>query len=89
MQGDEEENVVRGDKGKKEKLILSTGSYVKRSLALAKGQYHIISLGLFFLVIASTAGIVLPNYQGQILDRVIVGDRPGFGSLSAPFLALF
>lgn len=42
-----------------------------RSLALAKGQYHIISLGLFFLVIASSAGIVLPNYQGQILDRVI------------------
>ena len=25
MQGDEEENVVRGDTGRKEKLILSTG----------------------------------------------------------------
>jgi hypothetical protein len=87
MQGDEEENVVRGDKGKKDKLILSTGSYVKRSLQLAKGQYHIIWLGLFFLVIASCAGIVLPNYQGQILDRVINNDRPGFGEAMTYYVA--
>ena len=30
LQGDEEENVVRGDKGKKKKMALTSGEYAKR-----------------------------------------------------------
>jgi hypothetical protein len=63
MQGDEEENVVRGDKGKKEKTILNTASYFKRSVSLARGQFHLIGLAMFFLLISSSAGILLPNFQ--------------------------
>lgn len=63
MQGDEEENVVRGDKGKKEKTVLNTASYFKRSVSLAQGQFHLIGLAMFFLVISSSAGILLPNFQ--------------------------
>ena len=63
LQGDEEENVVRGDKGKKEKTVLNTSSYFKRSVSLARGQFHLIGLAMCFLVISSSAGILLPNFQ--------------------------
>ena len=79
LQGDEEENVVRGDKGKKDKLQIDTSSYFGRSLKFADGQWPIIGLALVFLLVASTAGILLPNFQGAILDRVIQNDREGFG----------
>lgn len=63
LQGDEEENVVRGDKGKKEKTVLNTSSYFKRSVSLARGQFHLIGLAMCFLLISSSAGILLPNFQ--------------------------
>ena len=40
-------------------------------MSLARGQFHLIALAMVFLFIASSAGILLPNYQGAILDRVI------------------
>ena len=63
MQGDEEENVVRGDKGKKEKTVLNTSSYFKRSVSLARGQFHLIGLAMCFLLVSSSAGVLLPNFQ--------------------------
>eukprot|EP01052_Picozoa_sp_SAG31_P012901 SAG31_NODE_764_length_12262_cov_26.578887_7_plen_117_part_00 len=78
LQGDEEENVVRGDKGKKKKMSLTSSQYARRSFKLAHGQLHIVALAMIFLIIASSAGILLPNYQGQVLDSVIRGDPDEF-----------
>ena len=86
LQGDEEENVVRGDKGKKDKLEIDASSYFSRSLKFAEGQWPIICLALTFLLVASCAGIMLPNFQGAILDRVIQGDRVGFGEAMAYYI---
>jgi hypothetical protein len=110
---DEEENVVRGDKGRKEKTVrthaqsrnlrdrslfsemdcmrsqvINTTQYFKRSMSLARGQFHLIALAMVFLFIASSAGILLPNYQGAILDRVIQVRLP-FCSFSLRFASLF
>ena len=87
LQGDEEENVVRGDKGKKEKTVLDTCSYLRRSARLAKGQGHLIAMAMCFLLVSSAAGIVLPNYQGAVLDSVIQEDRSAFGSMMTYYIA--
>ena len=71
MQGDEEENVVRGDKGKKEKTILNTASYFRRSVSLARGQFHLIAMAMCFLVISSSAGVLLPNFQVRTAASIL------------------
>jgi hypothetical protein len=78
MQGDEEENTVRGDKGKKAKTVLTSWTFMVRTIQLANGQLQLLCLAFSFLCVASLSGVMLPNFQGQILDQVILGDRDAF-----------
>ena len=87
VQGDEEENVVRGDKGRKKKTVLTTWSYLTRVMQLAKGQWHIVSMAMCFLCVSSISSVLLPNYQGAILDRVINDDKEGFYSAMSYYIA--
>ena len=83
---DEEENVVRGDKGKRAALELGNTSYFRRSLELAKPEASVIGVAFAALLAGTSANLILPNYQGIILDRVIAVDSLGFESAIKTYL---
>jgi hypothetical protein len=110
LQGDEEENVVRTDRGRKvcicfhfgaalarradaiartvvtrviapsaqAKTVLTSFSYIRRTIGLAQGNRHLILCAFSFLCVASISGVMLPSFQGQVLDHIISNDRPAF-----------
>ena len=87
LQGDEEENVVRGDKGKQKKLVLSNWGYFTRAFKLVGGQGHLIFGAMSCLLVSSAAGVILPNYQGVILDEIIKGNPAEFQTAIGLYLA--
>lgn len=70
------EGVVRGDKGVKEEVEVSSRSYLVRALKLAKPHLFLIILACVCLLVTSTSALFLPNFQGKILDAVYSMDRP-------------
>lgn len=76
--GMDEENVVRGDKGRRGALTVTTSSYFSRVVDIARTEQWTIFCAFACLLVSSGSHVVLPNYQGQILDRVIQADVEGF-----------
>jgi len=74
------EGLLRGDKGLKGEVELDSKTYMKRALAMARPQFTLIAGACICLVATSVANILLPNYQGRILDSVINSDRSSFTS---------
>eukprot|EP00898_Chlorokybus_atmophyticus_P005089 jgi/Chlat1/5581/Chrsp369S00851 len=73
-----QEGQLRGDKGVRDEGEVDQRSYLMRAIALAKDEWGLMLLG--FVCLGATAGsnLVLPKYQGGILDRVIAKDPAGF-----------
>jgi hypothetical protein len=72
------EGVLRGDKGLKKEENLSGKVYFKRALTLCWPERRIFGLAFLCLGINSAASLALPNFQGQILDKVIGGEHGAF-----------
>jgi ABC-type multidrug transport system fused ATPase/permease subunit len=72
------ENQLRGDKGAKDEKEVSSSAYLVRALKLTKPHAPIITLAVVCLLATSAASIILPNFQGEILDAVIAGDHSAF-----------
>src|SRR5690349_15710026 len=72
------ENQVRGDKGAKDDKEISSTGYMRRSLRMAKPHIPLLLFATLCLIATTTAGILLPNYQGRILDAVIHMDKDAF-----------
>lgn len=72
------EGQLRGDKGTKDEAEISSTTYVLRAVALAKPHSPLIALACMCLLATSTASLLLPNFQGQILDTVIKADTDRF-----------
>eukprot|EP01125_Pyxidicula_operculata_P018213 TRINITY_DN6461_c0_g1_i2.p1 TRINITY_DN6461_c0_g1~~TRINITY_DN6461_c0_g1_i2.p1 ORF type:complete len:857 (+),score=171.12 TRINITY_DN6461_c0_g1_i2:240-2810(+) len=68
---DRGEGVLRGDKGVKEEPEISNWEYLKKATIFVKPHIGIILIAFVFLAINSAANLLLPNYQGKILDHVI------------------
>jgi len=51
---------------------------MKRGLSFAKPHILLILLAIVMMLGSSGAQLILPNYQGKILDDVIKGDYPTF-----------
>lgn len=75
------EGQLRGERGTKDEQEVSSVSYMLRALKLAWPHKWIIFLAFACLLATSAASIVLPNYQGSILDSVIQGDKSRFASM--------
>ena len=58
---DEEENVVRSDKGKREQLDVSNSSYMRRSLQLAQAEWRVIMTAFASLLVGTAANLVRPK----------------------------
>eukprot|EP00899_Mesostigma_viride_P009873 jgi/Mesvir1/18888/Mv18887-RA.1 len=72
------EGQLRGDKGARTESDINSRQYLFRAIALARKEWHLVLVGTLCLLLTSATGLVLPKYQGGILDRVIKMDRPGF-----------
>jgi ABC-type multidrug transport system fused ATPase/permease subunit len=71
------EDVLRGD-GARDDLQLTNWRYVKRTITYMRPFWVYIAIALVLMCLRSASQIALPNFQGQILDRVIARDRDGF-----------
>ena len=65
------EGLLRTDRGIKEETDISNWQYMKKAFHFAKHHWFLIFTAFLFLFIASAPTLLLPNYQGAILDRVI------------------
>eukprot|EP00533_Pseudo-nitzschia_delicatissima_P000391 CAMPEP_0116105526 /NCGR_PEP_ID=MMETSP0327-20121206/15082_1 /TAXON_ID=44447 /ORGANISM="Pseudo-nitzschia delicatissima, Strain B596" /LENGTH=1063 /DNA_ID=CAMNT_0003597943 /DNA_START=100 /DNA_END=3291 /DNA_ORIENTATION=+ len=66
------ENVLRGDRGVRAETSLTTGEYVKRSIAVAgESEWPWLLLSFALLAVSSLSKLFLPHFQGKIIDKVI------------------
>jgi len=65
------ENVLRGDRGVRVETSLSTMGYFRRSLDLAKSELPLLLLSFCLLAASSVSRLLLPHFQGHIIDKVI------------------
>ena len=77
------ENVLRGDRGVRAEIALSTGGYFKRSMQIAKRELPLLSVSFVLLAMSSISRLLLPHFQGHIIDKVIPDqdgnyDKAGF-----------
>ena len=72
------ENQLRGDRGAKHEMEISSSAYMVRALKLARPHALLISVALVCLLVTSAAAIILPNFQGSIIDAVIRQDHEAF-----------
>ena len=77
------ENVLRGDRGVRAEAALTTGGYVKRSIQVAKRELPLLLLSFLLLGASSLSRLLLPHFQGHIIDKVIPDedgkyDKAGF-----------
>jgi hypothetical protein len=68
-----EEGTLRGDKGIREEQDVDQTSYLMRAVSLARNESLLLACAFFCLMVSSVSSLILPNYQGRILDHVIQG----------------
>lgn len=77
------ENMLRGDRGVRVEASISNSGYFSRSMQIAKSELPLLFLSFLLLALSSTSKLLLPHYQGNIIDKVIPNadgdyDRSGF-----------
>jgi hypothetical protein len=82
------EGVMRGDKGVKQDVEVSNAAFMKRALGLCRPQLGLFIMAFVCLIANTLASLLLPNYQGQILDHVVQQDSSGFKESVLLYLGL-
>ncbi|KAK3232680.1 hypothetical protein CYMTET_56981 [Cymbomonas tetramitiformis] len=73
------EGGLRGDKGMRQEKDTPPTEYFLRALRLARPELPLFTMAFVCLGINSGANLLLPKYQGSIMDRVVPPvDRSGF-----------
>lgn len=67
------EGVLRSDKGLREKGEMTNFQYLLRGLRLVGGHKYFVLLALLCVAATAMLRLYLPNFQGEIFDRVIAG----------------
>lgn len=65
------ENVLRGDRGVRAEIALTTTGYFQRSLQVAKQELPLLGISFILLAASSVSRLLLPHFQGHIIDKVI------------------
>jgi ABC-type multidrug transport system fused ATPase/permease subunit len=60
---------------------MSTWKYAKKAMGFAKPYWPYIVTAMVLMLVTTSAQILLPNFQGRILDRVYAKDVDGFWTL--------
>ncbi|KAL2623801.1 hypothetical protein R1flu_008046 [Riccia fluitans] len=72
------EGTLRGDKGLKEEADVDQNRFLVRAISLAREELCLILCAFFCLAVSSASGLLLPRFQGSILDHAINNDKPKF-----------
>jgi hypothetical protein len=78
------ENVLRGDRGVRAEMALTTSSYFRRSIQVARPELPLLLISFILLATSSLSQLLLPHFQGSIIDKVIpdpttgIYDKAGF-----------
>jgi len=72
------ENVLRGDRGVRVEASLDNSSYFRRSLSVARPELPLLLLSFLLLAGSSVSRLLLPHFQGRIIDKVIPNDDGNF-----------
>jgi len=72
------ENILRGDKGRREEETLSNVAYLLRALGLAASDSGLLTGAFSLLFLFTATNLALPDYQGKIIDKIADVDKPGF-----------
>eukprot|EP00980_Cylindrotheca_fusiformis_P015134 scaffold4180_cov99-Cylindrotheca_fusiformis.AAC.15 len=71
------ENVLRGDRGVRVEENISTMGYFRRSLQMAKSELPLLIVSFGLLALSSVSKLLLPHFQGHIIDKVIPDENTG------------
>jgi len=97
------ENVLRSDTGVVKEGSVSGTDYLKRAVQLATPQWQLVTFSFALLTLYCGTQIILPHFQGSIIDNVVKVDEDSFyenikfyvivmalqGTLSALYSACF
>eukprot|EP00026_Physarum_polycephalum_P013449 Phypoly_transcript_13850.p1 GENE.Phypoly_transcript_13850~~Phypoly_transcript_13850.p1 ORF type:complete len:302 (+),score=12.56 Phypoly_transcript_13850:99-1004(+) len=72
------EGLMRCDKGLVKSETFTNFAYAKKMLFFANRHKLVVCFALVCLLLSSLASVLLPNFQGAILDQVIKLDMQGF-----------
>lgn len=65
-----DESLLRGDRGVRAEKVLTPHAYLLRAISLAYSELPLIVTGFSCLAVTSIAGLLIPTYQGRIVDDV-------------------
>mmetsp|Transcript_2129 Transcript_2129/g.3141 ORF Transcript_2129/g.3141 Transcript_2129/m.3141 type:complete len:954 (+) Transcript_2129:131-2992(+) len=65
------ENMMRSDQGVRAQTSLSDSGYIQRSFKMARQELPLLLLSLVLMAASSVSSLLLPHYQGHIIDKVI------------------
>ena len=65
------ENMLRSDRGVRSEQALDNTSYFARSLRIARPELPLLLISFFLLALSSATKLLLPHFQGRIIDTVI------------------
>lgn len=71
------ENILRGDSGVRVEAALDNKSYFRRSLELVRPELPLLMLSFTFLACSSMTQLLLPHFQGHIVDKVVPDPNTG------------
>eukprot|EP00040_Diaphanoeca_grandis_P023777 m.129827 g.129827 ORF g.129827 m.129827 type:complete len:898 (-) comp29434_c0_seq1:80-2773(-) len=72
------EDQVRGDKGVREVKEIKTSSYTARALKLTIPHWPFVVVAIVCVLCAQGASLLMPHYNGKIIDRLVNKDIEGF-----------
>jgi len=82
------EGMLRSDKGMKAEQEMSNTAYLRRAVALVRPHLFLFMMALGCLALNSVANLLLPNFQGTILDKVIERNHDEFKTNILQYLVL-
>lgn len=82
------EGLLRGDKGPKVIPELTAFEYFTRTVDQLKGFKFMLWIGIACVSLTQLSRVLMPRYQGQIMDSLIHGDGTTFGELLTQFVML-
>lgn len=81
-----QEGILRGDKGPKYVPELTSWEYFKRALNLCKPFQTVLQCAVICTIITQVIRVLLPRYQGDIINSLIDQDREAFSSKLLAYL---
>ena len=78
------EGQVRGDKGLKNVEEVKTSAYAWRAIGFCRPHWYYIAIAVVCLLLNIGVSLLMPNYQGHIIDCIVERDHKRFKYGNAP-----